>query len=187
MLVGAGQFVYHAGNMIALQQKTLQRIRDHLLEVGQPPSVHFMRAQDIDDPFAGDPDARQRFEALFEAMYLMVVADGVVADAERDVLRGAVRGLTDNAVRTAHIEKLLEKCDGLLAQGVDARLAAIAPTLKDDPALSEAAFTLASAIAFADDDIADAENELINKLAEVLELDGERAEQLLNQLEEDSE
>src|SRR5690606_32830910 len=65
---------YDEETMIALQDKTLRRIRDHLLEVGQPPSVHFMRASDVGDPFAGDPDARQRFEALFEAMYLMVVA-----------------------------------------------------------------------------------------------------------------
>ncbi len=173
--------------MIQLQPKTLQRIRDHLLDVGQPPSVHFMRPPADDDPFAGDPDGKARFEALFEAMYLMVVVDGDVADAEREVLRGAVRGLTDGAVRTHHIEKLFEKCDGLLEQGVSRRIAAIAPILKEDPALSEAAFSLASAIAFADSEIKDEENDLINELAEALNIDGERAEELLNQLETDSE
>ncbi len=173
--------------MIKLQPTTLQRIRDHLLEVGQPPSVHFMRPVAEDDPFAGDPDAKRRFEALFEAMYLMVVADGEVADAEREVLRGAVRGLTSNAVRTHHIEKLFGECQGRAEQGVDARIQAIAPTLKEDPALVEAAFSLASAIAFADSEIKDAENELINSLAEALDLDGERAEELLNLLEQESE
>lgn len=173
--------------MIKLQPKTLQRIRDHLLDVGQPPSVHFMRPGAQDDPFAGDPDAKRRFEALFEAMYLMVVADGEVADAEREVLRGAVRGLTDNAVRTHHIEKLFGECDARAKAGTEARLQAIAPTLKEDPALVEAAFSLASAIAFADSEIKDEENELINALAEVLELDGDRADELLNQLEADSE
>lgn len=173
--------------MIALQPKTLQRIRDHLLEVGQPPSVHFMSLTDVNEPFANDPDAKRRFEALFEAMYLMVVADGNVADVEREVLRGAVRGLTDGKVRTAHIEQLFEQCGELSKQGVTARLAAIAPVLKEDPALTEAAFSLASAIAFADSEIQDEENDLINLLAESLEIPPERAEELLNQLEQDTE
>jgi tellurite resistance protein len=120
-------------------------------------------------------------------MYLMVVVDGEVADVEREVLRGAVRGLTDNQVRTAHIEKLFERMNELVKQGVNQRIAAIAPILKEDPALTEAAFSLASAIAFADSEIKDEENDLINNLAEALELDPERAEELLNQLEEDSE
>ena len=173
--------------MIQLQPKTLQRIRDHLLDVGQPPSVHFMRVAADDDPFAGDPDGKARFEAMFEAMYLMVVVDGEVADSEREVLRGAVRGLTDGSVRTHHIQKLFEKCDELVKQGIDKRIAAIAPTLKEDPALSEAAFSLASAIAFADSEIKDEENDLINELAGALDIDGDRAEELLNQLEADSE
>lgn len=173
--------------MIRLQPQTLQRIRDHFLEVGQPASVSFLQHRKVEeDPFAGDPDARRRFEALFEAMYLMIEVDGEVADSEREVLRGAVRGLTDNAVRTAHIETLIEGCRERAKAGTKARLEAIAPTLKEDPALVEAAFSLAAAIAFADQEIKDAENELINDLADALGLDGDRAEELLNQLESES-
>lgn len=172
--------------MIELQPKTLERIRDHLLEVGQPPSVHFMRHIADDDPFAGDADAKRRFEALFETMFLMVIADGDVAAEERDVLRGAVRGLTENAVRTAHIEKLFAECTERLKDGREARLDAIAPILLEDPVLAEAAFSLAAALAFADSEIQDEENELINELAERLEIDGDRADELLNQLEADS-
>jgi tellurite resistance protein len=146
-----------------------------------------MRAGDVDDPFAGDPDARKRFEALFEAMYLMVVADGTVADVEREVLRGAVRGLTDNAVRTKHIEALMAECDARAKEGVAARLAVIAPVLKEDPALIDAAFSLAAAIAFADSEIQDQENDLINDLSEALGIDPQRAEDLLMQLESDTE
>lgn len=173
--------------MIQLRDKTLARIRDELLEVGQPPSVHFMKAAAEDDPFAGDPDAKARFEALFEVMCLMVMADGKVTDSERDVLRGAVRGLTQHAVRTHHIEKLFEQCGELAKQGLEARLAAVAPTLKEDPALVDAAFSLAAALAFADSEIEDSENEVINALAEALELDGDRATELLNMLEAESE
>lgn len=173
--------------MIKLQPKTLERIRDHFREVGQPASIAFTKLPPDDDPFKGDADAKRRFEALFESMFLMISADGSVADEEREVLRGAVRGLTDNAVRSAHIEKLFEACQkSLEADGRDKRLDAIAPILKEDPALTEAAFSLAAAIAFADDEIQDEENELINQLAEILGLEGERADELLNQLEEES-
>jgi uncharacterized tellurite resistance protein B-like protein len=173
--------------MIQLREKTLARIRDELLEVGQPPSVHFIRAAADDDPFHGDVDAKLRFEALFEVMYLMVTADGVVKEAEREALRGAVRGLTAHAVRSAHIEKLFAQCDELVKQGRDVRLQAIAPALKEDEALVDAAFSLAAALAFADSEIEDAENELINSLAEVLGIDAERSERLLSKLEEESD
>ena len=68
-----------------------------------------------------------------------------------------------------------------------ARLAAIGKVLTEDDALRDAAFTLAAAIAFADQEIADAENELINELSDVLDLDADRADELLNQLEADSQ
>ena len=172
--------------MIKLQPKTLERIRDHFREVGQPASVAFTRIPPADDPFAGDPDAKRRFEALFEAMFLMIAADGNISDEEREVLRGAVRGLTDNAVRSVHIDKLMDECKARAAEGREVRLKAIAPTLQEDPALVEAAFSLSAAIAFADSDITDEENELINDLAEVLGIEGDRAEELLNLLENES-
>jgi tellurite resistance protein len=172
--------------MIKLVPKTLERIRDHFREVGQPASVAFTHMKADDDPFAGDPDAKRRFEALFEAMFLMIAADGNITDEEREVLRGAVRGLTDSAVRTAHIDKLMERCKETAKEGVNKRLAAISPTLKEDPALVEAAFSLAAAVAFADSDISDEENTLINDLAEALGLEGDRAEELLNELENES-
>jgi tellurite resistance protein len=173
--------------MISLKPETLQRIRDHFLEVGQPASVSFLQHRKIeDDPFHGDEDARRRFEALFEAMYLMIAADGEVAEEEREVLRGAVRGLTDNSFRTVHMDKLIETCRERAKEGTKARLATIGPILKEDPALVEAAFSLAAAVAFADEDIKDAENDLINDLADALDISGDRAEELLSQLEQDS-
>jgi uncharacterized tellurite resistance protein B-like protein len=172
--------------MIKLQPKTLERIRDHFREVGQPASVAFTRPLQADDPFAGDIDATRRFAALYEVMFLMIAADGVLADEEREVLRGAARGLTDGAVRTAYLDKLAEDCKAKAGEGRAARIAAIVPVLQEDDALVEAAFSLAAAIAFADNDIQDEENELINELAEALGLDGDRAEALLSQLENES-
>jgi hypothetical protein len=112
--------------MIELRPKTLERIRDQLLEVGQPASVHFMHPA-ADEPFAGDPEAKRRFEALFEAMYLMMVADGEIADTEREVLRGAVLNSRSNGC-TAHIE-MFETCGELAKQG--ARALPNIPILRD--------------------------------------------------------
>jgi uncharacterized tellurite resistance protein B-like protein len=172
--------------MIQLNSQTLKRIRDHLLDLGTPPSTHFLRAGAGDDPFHGDADSESRFEALFEVMFLMIVADGTVADEEREVLRGAARTLTDNAIRTARIDALFDKYKSKLDEGVPARLQAVSEVLAQDPALAESAFSLAAAIAFADSEIADEENELINSLADSLGIDGDRADELLNLLEEDA-
>jgi hypothetical protein len=173
--------------MIRLQPNTLERIRNHFREVGQPASVSFTRPQAaLEDPFAGDDDASRRFGALFEVMFLMIAADGLVADEEFEVLRGAARGLTDNEIRTPYIEKLLAECKERYKQGRAARLAAIAPILKEDPVLIDAGFSLAAAIAFADSEIRDEENALINEIATALDLDDQRSEELLKQLEEDA-
>jgi uncharacterized tellurite resistance protein B-like protein len=172
--------------MIQLDPKTLTRIRDHLLDLGAPPSTKFLTAGEGDaDPFGGDPEPESRFGALFETMYLMVVADGDVAAAERDVLRGAMRTLTANSIRTAQIDAMFDTCkEKLDGASIAGRIADIAPILKNDKVLLEAAFSLAAAIAFADEDIHDAENDLINDLAEAFDIDSERADELLNEISE---
>lgn len=174
--------------MIQLQPKTLQRIRDQLLADGQAPSIAFrpgMEAQPA-DPFDTDEEARARFEALVEGMYLMMTADEDIGTEEREVLRGAVRDLTANAVRSAHIDKLLGRfAEQREKDGWEKRLQAIAGVLKGEKVLGEAAFVLAAAVAFADQDIKDEENDLINQIAEALGIEADRADELLNELEQD--
>ncbi len=142
-------------------------------------------------PAADDGDAylnvlERDIGPLCEAMFLMMNADGDVATAEREVLRGAVRNLSHDSVRTAQIDKLLERAkERVERDGMQARLQAVASELKEDPARAEVAFVLAAAIAFADNLIADAENETLTTLAELLEISDERANALLDQLDED--
>jgi superfamily II DNA or RNA helicase len=57
--------------------------------------------------------------------------------------------------------------------------------LHDDPARSEVAFVLAAAIAFADNAIADEENDALNLFAEGLGIDDSRANELLDSVEAD--
>ena len=70
-------------------------------------------------------------------------------------------------------------------QGRDARLKDVIVHLHEDPARAEVAFVLAAAIAFADNAIADEENETLNAFAEGLGIDEARANELLDSVEAD--
>ena len=126
------------------------------------------------------------YGALTEAMYLMMSADGQVTNDEREVLRGALRALSTDTIRSAHIESLLDSAAKQMAEhGREKRMAEVVAQLRDDPARAEVAFVLAAAIAFADNAIADEENETLNTLAEGLGIDEERATALLDSVEAD--
>lgn len=123
---------------------------------------------------------------LCEAMYLMMSADGSVGDEERDVLKGALRNLAGDAIRSAHIEHMLGAAEeNVKHTGRDKRLVEVAAEMKADKARAEVAFVLAAAIAFADNAIADEENETLNSLAEGLGIDEARANELLDEVERD--
>jgi tellurite resistance protein len=126
------------------------------------------------------------YGVLTEAMYLMMSADGQVTNDEREVLRGALRALSTETIRSSHIESLLDFAAKRVAeQGREARMDAVTHELKDDPARAEVAFVLAAAIAFADNAIADEENDTLNALAEGLGIDEARATALLDGVEAD--
>ena len=167
--------------MIWLSNSTLARLRDQLLESGRRPSAVATSAAEAEG---------QRLHAdyapLCEAMYLMMAADGEVSGDEREVLRGALRNLSSSALRSADIDALLALAAGnVAAEGRAARLDAVAAELAEDRGRAEVAFVLAAAIAFADNAIADNENETLSSLAEALGIDEERAEALLDQVEQD--
>jgi len=123
---------------------------------------------------------------LTEAMYLMMSADGTISDEEREVLRGALKNLSDDAVRTHQIEALMEAAKKSVdAEGRQNRIKTVASELREDPARAEVAFVLAAAIAFADGAIADDENETLNTMAEYMSIDESKANQLLDDVEAD--
>jgi tellurite resistance protein len=119
-------------------------------------------------------------------MFLMMAADAHMAEAERDAIRGAIRGLSGEVLRSGTINVMLQTYqERLQASGRDARLHEIAEDLSEDTADAEGAFALAAAIALADDTVTEEENAFINQLAEWFGISGERAEQILDQLEQD--
>jgi len=117
---------------------------------------------------------------------LMMSADGTITDDEREVLKGALRSLSDDTVTTLHIDAMLAAAAQTVADlGREAHLRQIAEDLRDDPARSEVAFILAAAVAFADNAIADEENDMLDTLAEGLGIDEARVEELLDSVEGD--
>ena len=123
---------------------------------------------------------------LCEAMYLMMSADGRIGNEEREVLKGALRNLSGDTIRTAHMEAMLDAAGRHVAdQGRAARMQEVVRQLQEDSARAEVAFVLAAAIAFADNAIADEENETLNDFAEGLGIDEARANQLLDEVESD--
>jgi len=132
--------------------------------------------------------AISRVEPLGETMFLMMAADGTLAETERDAVRGAIRGLTDNLLRTGTINVMLETYEKRLAEsGRDARLQEIAEEIESDPNEAEGAFALAAAVALADDEVSDEENAFINQVAEWFGIGEQRAAEILDQLEDDRE
>jgi tellurite resistance protein len=171
--------------MIWLSNSTLARLRDQLRATGQRPSV-------IAPSPNMTPDAVEMMQILAEygplceAMYLMMSADGKVTNDEREVLKGALRNLSGDGLRTAHIEAMLDAAAKHVAdEGRDKRLQEIIDTLHEDKVRAEVAFVLAAAIAFADNAIADEENDTLNMIAEGLGIDESRANELLDGVESD--
>jgi tellurite resistance protein len=166
-----------------LSSSTIARLRDQLRARGSRASLY---------PGKFSPDVAEamnvvvEYGPLCEAMYLMMSADGKVSQEEREVLTGALRNLSGDSLRSAQIETLLEGAARSVAEhGRDKRLQAVSLVLKEDSARAEVAFVLAAAVAFADNAIADEENELLDQLAIGLGIDEERAAQLLDAVEQD--
>ena len=170
--------------MIWLSSSTIIRLRDQLRDRGQRASI--VLTPNVGSDVAETMQLLAEYGPLCEAMYLMMSADGHVTNDERDVLKGALRNLSDDRLRSVHIESMLDDASKrIVDQGRDKRLSEVATVLHEDPARAEVAFVLAAAIAFADNVIADEENELLNMLAESLGIDEERANILLDEVEKD--
>jgi tellurite resistance protein len=170
--------------MIWLTSSTLVRLRDQLQNRGARPSIILP----VPPPGVSMADLQiaTEYGPLCEAMYLMMSADGSVSSEEREVLKGALRNLSDDSVRGTHIESMLDTAGkNVAAEGRDKRLEAVIADLREDPARAEVAFVLAAAVAFADNAIADEENETLNTMAEGLGIAEARANELLDQVEQD--
>lgn len=175
-----------------IQTATIERLRDALLQSGRRPTMVSSSAYEtLTREGLLTPEevgAINRIGPLAETMFLMMAADGTLAEPEKDAMRGAIRGLTDNLLRSGTINVMLETYEQRLAEsGRDARLHELAEELAEDPIEAEGAFAMAAAIALADDEVSDEENAFINQLAEWFGISSERVVEILDQLEGDRE
>ena len=171
---------------------TITRLRDALLQSGRRPSIVVSPAYEtLARSGLLSPEetaAVERIDPLAETMYLMMTADGNISDVEKDALRGAIRGMADNLIRTGTINVMLESfAERLREHGRDVRLREIADALSDNPHEAEGAFTLAAAIALADDSVHESENEFINQLSDWFGISENRANEILDELAQDQE
>lgn len=168
--------------MERLRKTTLIRLRDKLSDRGRRQTMA---------PVGALPAAAlellqvsTEYGPLCEAMYLIMASDGRVSSVEREVLKGAMRTLTDDSVSGTHIEALLDGATKkIAADGFDARLGKVIDTLKDDPVKSEVAYLLAASVAYADEDLDIRESKTLDRLAEGLGIDEEHANALMEELE----
>jgi len=132
-------------------------------------------------PLGEDPYSAMLIEEygpLCEVMFLAMGADGKLEQAEVDVIRGALREL-DDRIRTHHFKAMVELAEQrFAAEGASARLSAVARAFEEDPVRGEVGYVLASAIAYADDEVSREESSFLNDLADALGIDEARAEQL---------
>lgn len=176
--------------MIKIRKNTITRLRDRLKETGSRPSLVIASGDGVLAKAGVLPPEEQAavasVEPVLEMMFLMMAADGKLSDEERVVVRGAVRELTEGFVRSATLNALIEGLETVLARdGQEARLNSVVEMLQEDVPGAESAFVLAAAVAYADEQIDDRENELLNTFAEKAGISGERANELLDELEQD--
>ena len=174
-----------------LKTRTIERLRDALLESGRRPSVVVSSAYEtLTREGMLSPEeiaALNRVDPLAETMFLMMAADGKLSPIEQEAVRGGIRGLTDDVLRTGTIAVMMENYQRRLeAEGRDERLRQIAEAISEEPSEAESAFALAAAVALADDDVAEEENSFINQLAGWFGITAERSAAILDQLEADN-
>lgn len=166
--------------MDAFSRTRLEPLRDALRTRGQRPSVILTGPAELHD-------AMQLVEAwgpFVELMYLMMAADRRVKNVEREVLRGALALLSDEQVRTRHMEAMLDAAGRhVAAEGAEQRLAKAIESVRANPTKAESAVVVAAAIAVADDRVVPEEHALLKRLVNELGIEAEKGRELLEQVE----
>jgi tellurite resistance protein len=115
---------------------------------------------------------------VLEAMFLMAAADGEVSADEIERFADSLGSIVPGASE-ADVERMLGEMSGLLEdEGWDRRARAVASALKGRPG-AELAFRLATAVAFVDDSVHDAESSALDEMAMAMGITHERANQIM--------
>jgi tellurite resistance protein len=171
-------------SMVRLTQSKLEHLRDQLRKRGQRPSI--VQGPRTSADLIEAMQIVEEYGPICEAMYLMMAADHRVVNSEREVLRGALDVLSGGAVRTMHMEAMLDAAARRCAtEGREARLKKVIEVLRDDTARAEATVVLAAAVAAADAQIVAEESAMLTEMFKGLGIDTKRANELLENIEGD--
>jgi tellurite resistance protein len=119
-----------------------------------------------------------RLEAVIELMFLAANADDEFSDDEKAHFRSSVESLTDRKVDD--LDKLVDKIATLLGdEGREKRLAAVKARLPEMK-MREVALQMAIRLMAVDGVVRTAERELILEAADALEIDGDRAADMVS-------
>ena len=164
-----------------IETTTIQRLRDALLEGGRAAPV---------DPAAGEAvmssrerAALARFAPFAEIMCLMMMIDQQEDVAEIDAIRGAMRLLTNDLLGDAALEDIFRRCRADASEfGVESCLQKIGARVSANRQDRETAFSLAAAVALADETLLASESKLMTSIAQWCGVSDQRASVLLDQL-----
>jgi len=152
---------------LKLDPARIERLREHLLDRGAPslaPRAFSGRSPQV-------AAAYERVRPFAEAMFMVMSADGAISVRERDVLRGAVRILTEDQLGGEATDRMLAEFEASWAsQGRAEGLDRLASELWSEPDDRQLAVALVATIAVADDRLDPAELDAIVELAERLGL-----------------
>lgn len=131
-----------------------------------------------------DLQGRTADQALVNAMCLSIAADGEVSSEELEQALGMAMDLPGlKGKPQPEVEKYVERAFHLLkADGMDTSMLNVAKTLTASDE-REHAFSLAAAVQYIDGQISDQENDFLAAFRDVLEIDPDRADALIAEIE----
>jgi tellurite resistance protein len=121
-------------------------------------------------------------DALVEIMYLAATADGEFTDDERAQFTSGIESMTERKIPEEQLAKAIAAAEAHLENSEwEDRLVAIKDAI-EPPHLRKLALAMAIAVTAADGLIRTSERELILQAAEVLEIDGDTAANMVRDL-----
>jgi len=159
----------------------IQRVRDALLREGRlVDNPSFEETQE--EQLGHHEETLQRFTPFAETMFLVAIADGYEDPAEIDALRGAMHMLTGNGLSDEALQDIFQRCLHDVSQiGLERYLEKIGAGLVGDRMDRETAFTLAAAVALADNSVDDTESDLLRSIAEYFGISNSAMRRLLEE------
>jgi tellurite resistance protein len=163
-----------------IDTNTIRRLRDGLVKRG---SISNDAELDADMPVLYQQAVLERFTPFAETMYLMMLIDGHADSVELDAIRGAMQILTDGTLDNEVLNGVFKRCAKKAEEyGVEGRLQFIGAHLSTDRVDRETAFSLAAAVAIADNKLEEVEIALMESIAEWYGISSKRCKEILQDL-----